>query len=443
MTVHNVPGKAFGIGVFVAFTLLLFAVLFKGAGGHLRVHQPYSATVVMPDAFQLVQNADVRWGGVKIGQVTKIQSRGTAAVVKVEINKQYAPLYRDATTLLRTKTLVGENYLEINPGHPRAGELPRGSAIPVEQAGEAVQLDEILSALDAPTRRAIERNLDGLGAGVAGRSAELNRLLAAARPTVADGLTVMQAVRTQREGFAQLVQDTGAVTRAVAERAQDLQTLARSAKSTAEAVAARDEALGQTLAQLPDTLRQTRTSVGRLRTFSQRATPVVADLETGFTRLRPVLADLPRAAASSRTMFTQLDPFLKVADPLLTRLRSFTGALTPTVPALDGLLRQVQPMATFLKPYSRDAGAFFAANGAMLSYRDAFGGAARIFNTIDADSYAGFTPELRKAVDRLQALGAIAVENFPRKGRNAYPAPNAIGTPAPFDGSYPRVQARP
>lgn len=443
MTVHNVPGKALGIGIFVAFALLLLAVLFKGAGGHLRVSQPYAAQVVMPDAFQLVQNADVRWAGVKIGQVTHIKSRGTQAVVSVEINKRYAPLYRDATSLLRTKTLVGENYLEIDPGHPQAGALPRNGVIPVEQAGEAVQLDQILSSLSPRTRAAIARNLDGLGDGVAGRSAEVSRLFAAARPTIADGATVLDAVRHQREGFAQLVRDTGQVTQAVARRANDLQSLAGSAKATAEAVAARDEALGRTFAQLPGTLEQARESLGRLRVFSSRATPVMANLEEGFTALRPVVAQLPSAAGATRTMVGRLDPFLKVADPMLAKLRPFARALTPAVPALDDLLRQLQPMATYLKPYSADAGAFFAANGAMLSYRDKFGGAARIFNTIDIDSYAGFTPEMRKAVDRLQALGALAVENFPRKGRNAYPAPGAIGSPAPFDGTYPRVQARP
>jgi phospholipid/cholesterol/gamma-HCH transport system substrate-binding protein len=443
VTVHNILGKSLGIGAFVAFTLMLFAVLFNGAGGRLRVSEPYSVQVVMPDAFQLVQNADVRWAGVKIGQVSNIQSRGAQAVVKIEIDKKYAPLYRDASTLLRTKTLVGENYLQVNPGTPRAGALAKNAAIPIEQAGEAVQLDEILSSLDTRTRSAISRNLDGLGTGVAGRSAELGRLFAATRPTLADGATVMSAVRTQREGFAQLVQDTGEVTQAVAGRSRDLQTLARSAKATAQAVAARDEALGQTIEQLPGTLRQARKSVAHLQAFARDATPVMADLETGFARLEPVVKALPRAASSSRVMVRQLEPFLKVADPLLSRLRPFTSALTPTMPALDALLHQVQPMATYLKPYYRDAAALFAANGAMLSYRDKFGGAARIFNTIDIDSYAGFSPEMREAVDRLQAIGALAVENFPRKGKNAYPAPGAIGTPAPFDGHYPRVVARP
>ncbi|HYF25034.1 MAG TPA: MlaD family protein [Baekduia sp.] len=442
MTVHNVAGKALGVGLFIAFAMFLFVVLFKGTGSNLGLSNAYSAKVVLPDAFQLVDNADVRRAGVKIGRVAGIESRGSEAVVTIEIDEEHAPLYRDATTLLRTKTLVGENYLQIEPGHPSAGALPDGALIPVEQTGEQVQLDEILSALDGRTRASIKRNLDGLGVGVAGRARDLNKLFAAARPTLADGATVMNAVRAQRQRFAGLIADTGEVTQAVADRTRDLQTLALSAKATAEAVAARDAALGQTFDELPATLRQARESVGRLRGFSRAATPVVGDLETGFARLRPVVADLPAAAAATRQVFQQLSPFLRVADPMLAHLRRFATALRPTAPALDAFLREVQPMVSFLKPYHRDAASFFANNGAMLSYRDALGGAARIFNHVDIDSYAGFTPEMRKSVDRLQELGALAVDNFPRMGRNSYPEPGTIGNPGPFKGRYPRVEAR-
>jgi phospholipid/cholesterol/gamma-HCH transport system substrate-binding protein len=313
----------------------------------------------------------------------------------------------------------------------------------VERAGEAVQLDEILSSLDARTRASIKRNLDGLGSGVAGRQRDLNRLFAAARPTLADGGTVMGVVRAQRDGFARLVQDTGRVTQALGGRERDLQMLVRSAKTTAEAVAARDEALGRTFESLPGALRQARESVGRLRDLSGTATPVVADLERGFTGLRPVVADLPRAAAATRQTFSAMRPFLKVADPMLARLAPFTRSLTPTVPALDAFLRQAQPMVTFLKPYRQDAAAFFANIGAALGYRDAFGGGVRVFNHVDHQSIAAMTPEVQAAVNRLNDAGALVLGDFPRKRRNAYPAPGTSGAPQVFDGTYPRVTARP
>jgi phospholipid/cholesterol/gamma-HCH transport system substrate-binding protein len=442
MTVHNVPAKLAGVGLFVAFSMLLFVVLFKGAGGSLGLSDPYRVKVVMPDGFQLVDNADVRRAGVKIGRVAGITNRGAQAVVEVEIDDDHAPIYRDATTLLRTKTLVGENYIELNSGSPRAGRLPVGGVVPVEQAGEAVQLDEILSSLDPRTRDSIKRNLDGLGSGVAGRQRELNRLFAAARPTLGDGGTVMGIVRAQREGFARLVQDTGRVTQALGRRTQDLQTLARSAKSTAETVAARDAALARTFESLPGALRQARGSVGRLRDFSGTATPVVADLQRGFTGLRPVVAQLPQAAAATRATMEQLRPFLKVADPMFAKLAPFSRTLTPTIPALDAFLRQVQPVMGYLKPYDREVGQFFANNQAMIQYRDAHGAAIRIFNHVDQQS-VNLSPEAQAAVQRLNDAGALVLGDFPRKRNNSYPKPGTVNTPEVFDGNYPRVQARP
>lgn len=443
MTVHNVFGKTVGVVAFIVFGLALFGVLFKGAGGGLGISDPYTVRVTMPDAFQLVDNADVRRAGVKIGRVRGITNRGSQAVVQVEIFDKYAPVYRDATSLLRTKTLVGENYIQLDPGHPRAGRLQKNGIIPAARAGEPVQLDEILSSLDSRTRDRIKANLDGLGGGVAGRARDLTRLFAATRPTILDGATVMGIADRQRDAFAGLVQDTGRVTKALAARSGELQNLVVSAKATAEAVAARDKKLGQTFEELPSTLRQVRSSIRRLRDFAVTATPVVGNLQRGFEGLRPVVEQLPDAAIETRRTFSAMRPFLTVADPMLARLAPFARALTTTVPALDAFLRQTQPMVSFLKPYDREFGSFLAANGAALSYRDAMGGAVRIFNHIDQQSYSAFTPEIQAAVKRLSDAGAVVLGDFPRKQSNPYPAPGAVGNPQAFDGNVPRVEARP
>jgi phospholipid/cholesterol/gamma-HCH transport system substrate-binding protein len=442
MTVHHVWTKAAGVGVFLLFGLALFIVLFKGAGGDLSPGTPYTVRVVMPDAFQLVDNADVRRAGVKIGRVSSIESRGSQALVDIEIDDEHKPVYRDAKILLRTKTLVGENYIQLDPGTPRAGALDDGGVVPVQSSAEAVQLDEILSALDRRTRASIQDNLDGLGTGVAGRSRDINELFAAARPAVADGAMVMSILRGQRGRLAELVRDTGRVTEAVASRDASLRSLATSAKRTAQAVAARDAALGQTLEELPSTLAQARSSVSVLQGFAREATPVVSDLQRGFADLRPVMLQLPSAAARTRETFGQLRPFLKVADPMLARLSSFTTALRPTVPALDGLLREAGPFSSYLRPYAPELGAFFANQSAHDTYRDQLGGAVRIFNHVDADTYSGFTPALRKAVDELQRLGALAID-VPRLQENPYPKPGSVGSERPRDGEYPRVTARP
>lgn len=441
MTVHHVWAKTIGVAAFLAVALALFIMLYRGAGGTIRLEQPYTISTVMPDAFQLVKNADVRTAGVKIGKVAAIDSRGSQAVVKLELDDEHAPIYRDARTLLRTKTLVGENYVQLEPGHRAAGTLPDGGTLPIRQTGEAVQLDEILSSLDRPTRQSIKRNLDALGTGVDGRQRDLNRLFAAARPTLSEGSAVMAVLQRQRLRLASLVQDTGQVTRALGERDTQLQSLVRGAKQTAQAVADREAALGQTLDELPDTLDQARTSVTRLQRFSRVATPVVGNLRTGVAGLRPVLAELPRAASRTRATVAQLQPFLGQADPLLSRLAPFSRAARPAVPELDKLLREAEPFLSYLGPYHRDTGAFFANVAAIQRYRDEIGGGLRIINHIDYDSVTPLPPPVRKTIHGLQDLGGLVLD-VPRMRQNPYPAPATLERRAPFSGKYTRVESR-
>lgn len=440
MTVHNMWGKIIGVLAFVAVFLVLFIGLYKGAGGTLgRLSTPYQAKVILPDGFQLVNNADVRAAGVQIGRVADITNRGSQAVVTIEIDKEHAPLYRDATTLLRTKTLVGENFVEINPGHRTEGKLPDGGTIPVDRAGESVQLDEILSSLDTPTRNGIRATIDGLGSGVKGRADDINRLFAAMRPTAVDGVTVMSVLNGQRAQFGSLIEDTGQVMQAIAQRGTSLQGLVRSAKRTAEVVAARDEKLGDIFNELPSTLEQTRKSVSRLQDFSRTSTPVVANLRAGFQDLQPVMRDLPTAASSTRDALLELAPFIKAANPVLSHLSTFADSTKSAVPGLDAVLRQADPLVSFLAPYDRDLASFFANQAGMASYKDANGHGVRLLLHLDPNGFTGFSPQLRETLASLQKAGSVVIDT-PQVAKNPYPAPGTIGKNVPFSGKYQRVE---
>ena len=64
---------------------------------------------------------------------------------------EYAPIRRDARLILRQKTLLGETYIELAPG--RSGEdLDDGGRLPGRQVEPTVELDEVFSAFDKPTR---------------------------------------------------------------------------------------------------------------------------------------------------------------------------------------------------------------------------------------------------------------------------------------------------
>jgi phospholipid/cholesterol/gamma-HCH transport system substrate-binding protein len=442
MKASNLGAKMVGLGLIALGAVIILAYYYGAAGGTLPFSgskYAVSATVREPQGLQ--KHADVRASGVKVGSVDDIKPVGSFAQVKLKLDKNVAPLYRDATVLVRQKTLVGENYIEISRGHARSGALPDGASLPLSQDQEAVPLDRILNSLDAKTRKHISATLQGLGASFSGRASDTNRLLAALRPTLTDGSQVTSILDSQRAQVTDIVDQAGTIFQAVSDRSSAMRSLITSAKSTAQAVAARDAALRESFAQFPSTLNQAKSSVAKLSRFSTRATPVVDELRSGLVALRPVLADLKPTADATKRLFDQLGPLLKVANPMLSRLRTFSDAAGPTFPALNTMLRQVNPALDYLKPYSKDAVAF-TSNFGLNHFYDQSGALGYCTCPINDRSFSNWTPAMRKAVSVLLDEGLISklvhVDNNPVRKPGLLPKSNA-----PFSGTYPRVAEAP
>ena len=428
MRIEHRGAKIFALVLFALVCVLTFLYLFTSAGGKLRLSSPYTAKTVVPTAFQLVQNGDVRLAGVKVGVVQDIESQGENGLVTFELEEEHVPLYKDATVLVRTKTLVGENYLDITRGSPRAGELEDGGTLPLEQAGEAVQLDEVLDSLDEETRVEVRRNLDGLAPGLDGRGEDFNRVFAAMRPTVEDGGVVAGILRRQKTQLASVLDDTATVMSAFAERTEQVRTLARQAKRTAEVVADRDEQFGEAIEELDPTLRQAQFSVGKLGSFSGRATPVMTDLKVAANDLEPLMRDLRPAAFLARKLFQDIPPLTRNLDPLLGELRDFAPAFEKAIGPLDSFLRETNPALEFFAPFEREFGSFFANAGSANEYYDSIGALGRVHAMIGPTSIKGvLTPAEKKALNALLETGGIT-EFFGTK-HNAYPLPDTVQKP--------------
>jgi phospholipid/cholesterol/gamma-HCH transport system substrate-binding protein len=439
--IENMAGKIAGLAAFGLVCVAIFLYLFKSAGGNISPGHRYSFTANIQNSFQLVPQADVRSAGVKIGRVTAIDEGANNGVkVKIEIQDKYRPVYNDTRLLLRTKTLVGENYLDLTPGTPAAGAIRDGAELPLKNSEDAVQLDDILSAMDKPTRTAVQANLRSLGDGFGAREGkDLNRLLGATRPTVTDGTDLMTILQKQRGKVASLVDDTGQVMQAFADRTADVRGLAAAAKKTSEAVAERDQAVRETIAELPATLTQAQRTSSRLASFSSTATPVVRNLRLASVDLTPVVQDLQPTAAAARSLVNVLPGTLTRLDPVLTDLKQFTAAARPLMPALDALLRQANPALTYLAPYSREVGSFFANVGTMNGIRDSVGQIGRVQAQVGENSLTFLQPDARKALGVLLDAGLVTAAHS--QGQNPYIKPGEIGAAKPFTGTYPQVQA--
>jgi phospholipid/cholesterol/gamma-HCH transport system substrate-binding protein len=425
MRIEHRAAKLTVLGLFLLACLTMFFFLYRSAGGSLPFQDQYEVKAVLPTSFNIVPNSDVRRAGVKIGKVTDITNRGPNGLVTMQIDKDKAPLYRDATVLLRTKTLVGENYIDVKPGNPKTGKLDKGSTVPIERAGEAVQLDQILDTLDSETRAEIRKNLDGLGPGFDGRGEDVNRLFAAMRPTIVQGGIVAGILRNQKGQVGRLVDNAGELLRAFGDRTQQVRVLARQAKTTAQVVAARDKEFGAAIDELEPTLRQAQFSVDKLGGFSTRATPVFRNLRVASTGLTPLFKDLRPAAYLGRQLFGEIPGLSKNLDPTLSSLKRFSPRLERAIQPIDSVVRQANPFLEYVTPYQREIGAFFGNVGSAVDIQDNISNMAHLLLLFGPSNFPGvLTENEQRAVKALIDAGAIGkFYNVPK--HNSYPKPGS------------------
>ena len=85
----------------------------------------------------------IRVAGVPVGEVEKITLSGGRAKITLSLSKDVA-LYGDANVSLGSIGILGDKYIDLDPGHPQKGAFPDDSPIP-SKAG--VSLDNLMETL--------------------------------------------------------------------------------------------------------------------------------------------------------------------------------------------------------------------------------------------------------------------------------------------------------
>jgi phospholipid/cholesterol/gamma-HCH transport system substrate-binding protein len=402
----------------------------------------YRITSVVPSVVAMAAKADVRQAGVKVGRVTAVETRGEESVLTLELDADRAPVYKNATVFIRAKSIAEENYLEIDPGTPRAGAVPEGGELPVERALEATQNDDVLSIFDAPRRRDLQETLDGLGGGLeSDGSSHLNDTFESLAGLVDDGSDLARILADERRSTAGLIDNFGRVTLALGEREQALRQLTVRARVAAEAVAARDEELRDTIDSLPTFLRQARSSANRLGAFSRNATPVFRDLRLATADLVPAVRDLRPAARAARGTLAELERFAGAGTPAFRRLGPFSNELERFVGPYEGFVRQANPFVAYLEPYYREMTNMFALHGAHTARRDEISHTARVLLPISRSNLPGnLTAEQEELLQRLTG------PTLDSRGSNPFPEPGTVGRgtlPTRTGERYPRLEQDP
>jgi phospholipid/cholesterol/gamma-HCH transport system substrate-binding protein len=76
----------------------------------------------------LPKQGKVRIAGVEVGKVLEIRLVGNMAAVSFSVHES-VPVYTDAVASLANIGILGEKYIDINPGHPGRGALETGARL--------------------------------------------------------------------------------------------------------------------------------------------------------------------------------------------------------------------------------------------------------------------------------------------------------------------------
>jgi phospholipid/cholesterol/gamma-HCH transport system substrate-binding protein len=339
----------------VAFSLSCFGILmflWLSFGGPVPLKpESYRVQVAFPEATTLAAEADVRIAGVNVGKVkTKELDRGGArTLVELELQESYGPIPRDTRAILRQKTLLGETYVELSPGDGRGRMLEDGGRLPDAQVEPTVELDEIFSAFDPPTRQAFRDWVAELSRAAEGDAPEhLNDAFGNLHGFAADGAELLGLLDEQELAVRRLVRNTGRVFGAINERDGALRQLIVNANDTFEALASRDDALAETFRIFPTFLDESKATLARLETFAGDTRPLVNELKGPADDLGPTLHDLGVLAPHLRRLFRDLDPLIAASRRGVPALTRFLEGAEPVLEGLDGFLDELNPTLAFM-----------------------------------------------------------------------------------------------
>ncbi|TWH00871.1 phospholipid/cholesterol/gamma-HCH transport system substrate-binding protein [Nocardioides sp. J9] len=396
--------RAVGLAVVLGLVLALYLALTASTG--LPGQSFRTANAAFDDIGGLRVGDDVRTASVRIGQVRDITYQDDKAVVDMQLDPDH-DVYRDASAVIVARSALGQNFVMIDPGKPESGEMPQDGRLDDSRVTAPVNLDQVLSVLDARTRKATASLVYEAGTGAAGHA-----------PDVADVLNRAP----------ELLDDLRVVARTLAEPGTELDEFLESSATLARRFDGRTEKVGQLVEDLSTTLDALSGDDGAaLEDTVEEAAPALTSATKALTDLRAPLDELDsgmRALRPGARSLGSSTPTLRAAlregVPVLDKVPGVAEDAVPAVSSLSGALKDARPLAqrlektlvgaagttAVLAPYTPELIRFFERWVSANQYGDKSGNYLRIDLVVRPESITGVLPV-----------------RDPLVHRNPYPAP--------------------
>ena len=344
------------VGVIVLAVILVLT--YFGFTKDIPFTHGYRLKAVVESANSIRPNSPVRIAGVNVGKVKTIErAPGTdMSIVVLELQDKALPIHKDATVKIRPRIFLEGNYfVDLQPGTPAAPRLNSGDTIPVSQTAGPVQLDQVLTSLQADTRRSLQLALTGFGNGLTRKPTAADD--AAADPD-ARGKTAAQSLN-QAFGYApKSLKNTAIISDALTgTETHDLTRLLDGISRTTEGLGRNERSLQDLITNFNTTLAATASEATNLRASLRLLPPTLEASDAAFDSLNaafpntrgfardilPGVRETPATIAASYPWIAQARPLVSQAElgGLVASLSPATRDLSKVVDASTSLLPQV------------------------------------------------------------------------------------------------------
>ena len=420
---------------FIALFLLLVVALFISyvivQNQRLRIpileEKPFELKAEFETAQAVVpgQGQTLRVAGVQVGDVADVSLEDGVAVVTFGLDRDYLPVYKDATILLRPQTGLKDMFFEMDPGTKDAGEVDEGGTVTLANTAPDVNLDELLGALDSDTQAYLRLLLVGAGEGLDGRGKDLGKVLGSLGPLTRDLDRINSKVAERKDNLRRLITNFNILTKEVGMSERTITSLVENSDVAVGAIAEQDPSVQRAIQLLPSTLAQSTETLNNVADFADELGPAFNDLRPFARNLDELNASTKKLALRTTPVIEdQIRPFVRTARQPVRDLSKAASRFSQAAPKLTVVGKKINRLGNMAAYNPRGAEApgtpnrdegylFWAAwlghnSGSVFQVQDAHGVDRRIYLTLGCDeavSLLGSSP-LAPAVTGLQALFA-------------------------------------
>ncbi len=300
------------IGIVVLAAIVVAVVLLVSGGSS---SSGYQVRAVFDNGAFMVPGEQVRVAGANVGTIESVSVSRPGEAVAYKDGKPVAvpgkailvldiedpgfeDFREDASCQIRPQSLIGEKYVDCRPTLPRAPgsptppplkEIESGAGkgqhlLPLGSNGTSVDPDLINDIQTLPYAQRFRLIFNELGAGLAGRGADIEELVKRANPVLRDVDTLFGVLTAQRNQLAQLAADSEEILGPLSRERQHVAGFLANSGTAATASSEHGAELEESLQKFPQFLTEFEQTMVRLKGFSDAARPVFEE----FGKAAPV-----------------------------------------------------------------------------------------------------------------------------------------------------------